>query len=242
MVSSETEIVKGLESENHSVSQLKQAAKNMSFHKLKVEKEYLRDASGKALKDEHGVKQFREMASFVQDEDAIRKVRARAGYFSSLAFKFKGDALAHLKAYRLRDEQEKYFYSMKDFCHFDTVKNSNELARVGGLFIMFVGLIIVSHIKSVWSRSESLKKKYHSTLSLYNAMMPIRYVDGTDRTCHITSFTSEQVEICREFGIEPPPECLNATDRKARERAQNPKKRGRPAGSGKALNKSTAAS
>ncbi len=242
MISGETEIVKGLESENHSVSQLKQAAKNMRFHKLKVEKEYLRDASGKALKDEHGVKQFREMASFVQDEDAIRKVRARAGYFSSLAFKFKGDALAHLKAYRLRDEQEKYFYSMKDFCHFDTVKNSNELARVGGLFIMFVGLILVSHIKSVWSRSEILKKKYHSTLSLYNAMMPIRYVDGTDRTYHITSFTSEQVEICREFGIEPPPECLNATDRKARERAQNPKKRGRPAGSGKALNKSAIAS
>ena len=184
----------------------------------------LKDDNGKVLKDKEGNKITKPVYSFEKNEDKIAKDRAKAGYFASVAYKVEGDALQHLKTYKLRDEQEKYFFTMKDLCHFDTVKKSNELSRKGGLFIMFVGLIVMSYIKWKWGTNNKLKEKYTSIESVFKTMQPIRYVNGNG-TYHMTQFTSEQVEICKTFGIEPPIECLNATDHKKLLREQQPKKK-----------------
>ena len=55
----------------------------------------------------------------------------------------------------------------------------------------------------------------------------MHYSEYTDGTTHMSSFTGRQVEICDACGVAVPEEYMSAAYRKARERKENPKKRGR---------------
>ena len=64
----------------------------------------------------------------------------------------------------------------------------------------------------------------------------IRYEDGREI---LTEFCGQQLSICKAFGITVPPECLPAQEKKAVERKNNPKKRGRKPKDAPAPNKVT---
>ena len=123
--------------------------------------------------------------------------------------------------YLQRDEQEKYFEQMKSQMNFRTQDCSSEDGKQGRLFLLFIGLILTSIIKRTWNSSKILRKLYTSTYDMVDEMVAIRLCEYPNGTSHLTSFTRPQIEICKEFDIEVPEECLPSTEKKSRNRNKN---------------------
>lgn len=165
---------------------------------------------------------------YVRNVDRLEKERAVCGYFSSLTYKINMTAKESLETYRLRDEQEKYFGQMKDQMCFHTQRCSSEEGKTGRLFILFVGLILSSKLRWYWKKSVCMQDEYESSLDMLDEMETIRFSEYTDGTTHMTTFTAKQAKICDACGIDVPAECLPRTLREAKQKKQNPPKRGRP--------------
>ena len=165
--------------------------------------------------------------TITRDEKAIQKAKAQCGFFSSVSYKTPGNALEMLQAYRTRDEQEKYFEQMKDQMDFRTQDASSQDGRAGREFILFVGLILSSTVRNTWRRSVQFRKEFKTSLSILDEMADIRWIRYSDGEEHLTEFIGPQINICREFGIQVPLECLPSLERKAEQRKMNPGKRGR---------------
>ena len=145
--------------------------------------------------------------SCIENKDAILKAKRVAGYFAVIAYGIEDTAMGLYHSYNLRDEQEKYFGIMKNQMCFDLQRNSSESGKNGRLFILFIGLILLSRVRYVWKTE--LKSQYSSTIDVLNEMKPIRFVEYPNGDTHITSFTSRQIDICKAFNINPPTECLS---------------------------------
>ena len=165
----------------------------------------------------------------VPNEKKITKIKATAGFFSSLSYEVEGNAIRQYEYYKLRDEQEKYFESMKDQLGFSLQRNWSEDGKTGRLFILFVGLIMQSEIRSVWERE--LKNEYPSSVDVLHEMVPIRFVEYENGRTHVTGFTRKQAHICQTFGIPIPEDCLSESQKAAIDRAKAHRGRGRPKGS-----------
>lgn len=172
-------------------------------------------------------KNNRVTADIVQNAQAVRKAKASCGFFSSVSYKAPGDALDMLRIYRIRDEQEKYFEQMKDQMDFHTVECSSQDGKSGRDFILFVGLILSSTLRSTWKHSVELRKQFKTSLSVLDEMADIRWIRHEDGEEHMSEFMSSQVEICKAYGIRVPLECLPSVEKKAEEKKMNPKKKGR---------------
>ena len=157
----------------------------------------------------------------------VTKAMNTAGFFSSVSYKIEGGAAEQMALYALRDEQEKYFEEMKEQLGFSVQRNSSEDGKTGRLFILFIGLILHSQIRRIWS--QKLKKDYPSSVDVLHEMLPVRYAEYADGSSHVTGFTDPQVAICKAFDLPVPEECLSATQ-KAVARRNSGGKRGRPKG------------
>ena len=157
----------------------------------------------------------------------VTKAMNTAGFFSSVSYKIEGGATEQMALYALRDEQEKYFEEMKEQLRFSVQRNSSEDGKTGRLFILFIGLILHSQIRRIWS--QKLKKDYPSSVDVLHEMLPVRYAEYADGSSHVTGFTDPQVAICKAFDLPVPEECLSATQ-KAVARRNSGGKRGRPKG------------
>ena len=136
------------------------------------------------------------------------------------------DAMAAFRAYRLRDEQEKYFQQMKEQMSADRQRNWSEEGKTGRLFILFVSLILSSYVRHIW-KSTSLRELFPSSLDVVDEMRPIRLIEHTNRAKVITPFVGAQVNICEAFGFEMPEGCAPAyvsRQKPARKRGRPPKK------------------
>ena len=178
-----------------------------------------------------GIERTIETTQVLVHKDARRKAAAMAGFFSSLQWDIENSAVQSLHDYRLRDEQEKYFYGLKDVVGSDTQDVWTEGSRLGRDFIYLVGLVVYSHIKYVWHTTPDLKKEYGSTELLVDSMAPIRYAEYPNGVTHMTSFNSKQVAICAAFKISPPAECMTENQKEEYRRTTSPRPRGRPKGS-----------
>ena len=128
------------------------------------------------------------------------------------------------RAYRLRDEQEKFFQQMKDQMVADRQRNWSEEGKVGRLFILFVSLVLSSYVRHIWKSTE-LRDLFCSSLDVVDDMRPIRLIEHTNRAQMITPFVGTQVDICEAFGFEIPEGCAPAS---YASRQENKRKRGRP--------------
>ena len=164
---------------------------------------------------------------YTRNDERYAKDRAVCGFFSSIIYKVDQDAKESLETYRLRDEQEKYFGQMKDQMSFHTQRNSSEDGKDGRLFTLFVGLVLSSKLRWYWN-STNMRDEYESSLDMLDEMETIRFSEYTDGTSHMTTFSVKQAKICDACNVDVPNECLPRTLREAKERSQNPKKRGRP--------------
>ena len=108
--------------------------------------------------------------------------------------------------YGLRDEQEKYFQQMKDQMAADRQRTWSEEGKTGRLFILFVSLMISSHVRHIWKTTD-LHEKFSSSLDILDEMRSIRCVEHAHRAVRITPFVGKQLDICKAFGFEVPKNC-----------------------------------
>ena len=165
----------------------------------------------------------RVITSFELDDKKIVKARSLSGFFSIMTHGLEFDAMSAYRAYRLRDEQEKYFQQMKDQMVADRQRNWSEEGKTGRLFILFVSLILSSYVRHIWKSTE-LYDLFYSSLDIVDAMRPIRLIEHTNRAKVITPFVGSQVDICKAFGFKIPDGC--APDYTSRQKTK--RKRGRP--------------
>ena len=194
---------------SYGVDEIKQLNKSYTYHKLSLDKE-------KKLTVE-------------ENEKVVSKAMNTAGFFSSISFKVDGDARDQLELYALRDEQEKYFEEMKNQLGFDMQNNWSEDGKTGRLFILFIGLILRSELRHVWSKK--LRKDYPSSVDVLHEMLPIRYVEYPDGTSCVTGFTTPQMEISMAFSLPIPQDCLSTIQKNNMEKKQAGRGPGRPKGS-----------
>jgi len=168
----------------------------------------------------------KEIKAFERNEKKISKARSLSGFFSIMTQGVDYDAMSAYRTYRLRDEQEKYFQQMKDQMVADRQRNWSEDGKIGRLLILFVSLIISSHVRHVW-KSSGLKNMFYSSLDVVDEMRPIRLIEHTNRAKVITPFVGAQVHICEAFGFQIPEGCqpvYASRQKPVRKRGRPPKK------------------
>lgn len=163
------------------------------------------------------------LLSFKRNDNKVVKAERLSGFFSILTHRLDFDSQKTFHSYRLRDEQEKCFQQMKSQLASDRQRNWSEDGKTGRLFILFISLILSSHVRHVW-RSTSLHEKFSSSLEVLDAMRPIRCIEHANRAKKITPFVGAQLEICEAFGVKVPDDCAPAYV----SRQKTKRKRGRP--------------
>jgi len=165
----------------------------------------------------------RVIESYEINENKVSKARNLSGFFAIMTHGVDFDAMATFRAYRLRDEQEKYFQQMKEQMASDRQRNWSEEGKTGRLFILFVSLVLSSYVRHVW-KSTNLHKTFYTSLDVVDEMRPIRLIEHTNRAKVITPFVGAQIDICEAFGFDIPEGCAPTYV----SRQKPPRKRGRP--------------
>ena len=165
----------------------------------------------------------RKIISFNLNGKKVANAKKASGFFANVTLGLDKSAMEANEAYRLRDEQEKYFRQMKSQLHFDRQRNWSEEGKQGRLFILFVAMIIASQVKHTWATT-NLRSLFVSSLDVLDEMRAIRCIEHKGRKSSITPFVGAQVEICDSFVITIPDGCAP----KYRSRKVEPKRRGRP--------------
>lgn len=166
------------------------------------------------------------IASFVEDADKKASMLLTAGFFASKTLGVDFNPLQAKNNYGMRDEQEKCFALQKGPLNQDRLRTWSEESKHGRMFICFVGLILASYVRHVWSENEYLQKNFDSTESILAEMRSIRCIEHEGKTKFITPFVGAQVDICNAFGFAIPDGCAPVYTSRAR---QATRKRGRPA-------------
>lgn len=148
----------------------------------------------------------RVIKAYSLDEKKIAKAKLLAGFFAITTLGVDGGAMDIFKAYRLRDEQEKYFQQMKTQMVCDRQRNWSEEGKTGRLFILYISMILSSYLRHIWKTTE-LHELFSSSLEILDEMRPIRCIEHTNKAKFITPFVGKQVDICRTFGFEIPKGC-----------------------------------
>jgi len=163
--------------------------------------------------------------SYTKDEKKIEKARMVSGFFAVTTYNVNMDAMETFHHYRLRDEQEKYFQQMKGQLHYDKQQNWSEEGKTGRLFILFVSLILTSHIRHVW-KTTNLHDIFDSSLDILDEMRSIRCIEHTKRAKVITPFVGAQIDICEAFDVKIPEGCRPdyTSKRKYSQRRGRPRK------------------
>ena len=148
--------------------------------------------------------------SFRLDSDKVFKAKETSGFFGSWSHLVKGDAMHLYHIYKSRDEQEKYFNSMKNIGADDRNRTYELKSYEGRRFITFVRLTLVSWIKYMWSSNDNLHKMFATSDMIIDEMKNIRCIEHRGHAKMITPFVGKQLDICREFGFEVPDGCGQA--------------------------------
>ena len=161
--------------------------------------------------------------SFELNVKKVARVKLTSGFFALTTHRLDLGAVEVLGAYRLRDEQEKYFMVMKSQMDGACQRNWSEDGKAGRLLILFVGLVLGSYLRYVW-RSTELKGEFCSSLEVLDEMRSIRCIEHVGGECFVTPFVGGQLDICDVFGFVVPEGC--SPDYVSRRKSV--KRRGRP--------------
>ena len=168
----------------------------------------------------------RALMSFEPNEKKVLRARSLSGFFAIMTHGVGYSAMEAFRAYRLRDEQEKYFQQMKDQMATDRQRNWSEEGKTGRLFILFVSLVLSSYVRHIWKTTE-INKMFYTSLEVVDEMRPIRLIEHSHRAKLITPFVGAQVDICEAFGFAVPEGCAPtyvSRQKAARKRGRPPKK------------------
>jgi len=149
--------------------------------------------------------QTNSITGYSRDDKKISKAKELSGFFSITSHKLTLGAMEVLAAYKLRDEQEKYFQQMKSQMVSDRQRTWSEEGKTGRLFILFVSLILASQVRYTWKKS--LAELFSTSLEVLDEMKPIRCIEHSGTAKHITAFVGRQRDICKAFGFAIPRGC-----------------------------------
>ena len=104
--------------------------------------------------------------------ELIMKELEHAGFFASKTIGVDMDPLQAMNNYGMRDEQEKCFALQKGPLGHDRLRTWSEGGKRGRMFIYFVGLILASHVRSVWQKDDVLHNKFSSSEAMLQSASP----------------------------------------------------------------------
>ena len=160
--------------------------------------------------------------SFTLKEKEYKKQLSIAGFFANITHKVDFEPATANHHYKLRDEQEKYFNTMKSRLEDNRQRAWSEGGKKGRMFILFIALIIYNYLAYI--HRAKLSDKFDTVLDVLNEMKPIKYVEHSNTKAYVTPFIGKQNDICEAFGITAPEGCAPAYATPAQPTA----KRGRP--------------
>jgi transposase len=137
----------------------------------------------------------------VANGEALKKARRYFGYFALITNE-KMDAFTALHLYRMKDVVEKAFGNIKERLNMRRLLVSSERGLDGKLFVEFVALILISYIHQRM-KAQGLYKKY-SMHQMLDKLDVIECFEEPGHGLRIGEILTEQMEIYRMLGVEPP--------------------------------------
>jgi transposase len=134
-------------------------------------------------------------------QEAIDAAAKNYGYFALLSNEIK-DPIEALDVYRNKDVIEKAFGNLKERLNFRRLEVSSERSLDGKLFVEFVALIYLSHIKKVMQ-----EKKLFQRYTMQGLLDELDVIDCYELPEHDLRFgeiTKRQIELYEVLDISPP--------------------------------------
>ena len=112
------------------------------------------------------------------------------------------DAVTALELYRNKDVVEKAFGNLKERLNMRRTLVSSEQSLDGKLFIQFVALIYLSHIKKQMQEKDIFKK--YSITDLLDKLDIIECFEQPGKVLRIGEIIKKQEQIYYDLGVAPP--------------------------------------
>ena len=135
------------------------------------------------------------------NEEAIREEKLDHGYFSLISNEIK-DPIIALCLYRSKDVVEKAFCNIKERLNCRRFLTSSEASLNGKLFVVFVGLIILSYI-----HTKMQKNGLYRTYTLEQVLLELDGIEGfiePGRAPIIGEILERQRKLYNVFDVTPP--------------------------------------
>lgn len=132
-------------------------------------------------------------------EEAVRNARKNYGYFALISNEIK-DPLKALEVYRNKDVVEKAFENLKDRLSFRRLRVSSEQSLDGKIFVEFIALIYLSHIKKVMRENKQNNK--YTTQTFLDEFDIIECFQRSNKKIKWGEITKKQVELFKMMKVD----------------------------------------
>lgn len=155
-----------------------------------------------------------DITAFSEDQQAIKEALHRCGFFALLTSEKQLDSQQVLAIYRKKDRVEKSFNNLKDRLSLRRTRCSRNDNFNGKVFVQFIALMVVSHIRKVMS-AQNLYARY-SYRQLLDEVDVIEYFSYRNRAGHWGEITEKQGNILQAFQAQLPAEAWPKSIQKKR--------------------------
>lgn len=135
------------------------------------------------------------------NEEAVKETKRYYGYFALMSNE-KMDSITALELYRNKDVVEKAFGNLKERLNLRRALVSSEKSLDGKLFVQFVALIYLSHIKKMMS-VKNLGKHY-TMAGILDKLDVIECFEYQGKKMRIGEITQKQIDIYANMEVENP--------------------------------------
>ncbi|WP_373840355.1 hypothetical protein [Methanospirillum sp.] len=112
------------------------------------------------------------------------------------------DAITALELYRNKDVVEKAFGNLKERLNMRRTLVSSEQSLDGKLFVQFVALIYLSHIKKQMQKKDLVKK--HSIIRLLDKLDIIECFKQPGKVLRVGEMVEKQERLYYDLEVDPP--------------------------------------
>lgn len=134
-------------------------------------------------------------------EEALTKAKRYYGYFALMTNETM-DAITALEMYRNKDVVEKAFGNLKERLNMRRTLVSSEKSLDGKLFVEFVALIYLSHIKKQMQDTDLLK--HYTIQRALDKLDVIECFEAPGQSLRVGEVLEKQKEIYIRLGVDPP--------------------------------------
>jgi len=134
-------------------------------------------------------------------EESVNDAKRYYGFFALITNE-KMDAVTALELYRNKDVVEKAFGNLKERLNMRRTLVSSEQSLDGKLFVQFVALIYLSHIKKQMQDNGLLKN--YTLPSLLDKLDVIECFEQPGKALRVGEILDKQKQLYYDLGVEPP--------------------------------------